>query len=168
MSRKELVNAYLDRKISRRQFVKRLMELGVSLVAAGAFAQALATDSWAQTTAQDVKGCGPGSVDPKGLNCPPEPQITPLNPKPGSRVRDRTPVIKARVWDSQTELTKSNIRFFLDGEEKPSFTYDQTKDLLRYEVKRRLSYGRHKVKIVAEDGSGNRAVESWYFKVVRP
>ena len=168
MSRKELVDAYLDRRISRRHFVKRLMDLGVSVIAAGAFAQALSTDSWAQTTSQAVKGCGPGSVDPKGLNCPAQPRILPLSPKPDSAITDRTPLIKARVWDSQTELTKNNIRLFLDGNERGGFTYDQIRDILRFQVQQALAFGRHHVSIAARDSEGNRTVKSWSFRVVRP
>jgi hypothetical protein len=168
MSRKELVDAYLDRRISRRHFVKRLMDLGVSLVAAGAFAQALATDSWAQTTAQAVKGCGPGSVDPKGLSCPPNPKITGLTPAPDSQIRDRTPLIRARVWDSQTELTKSNIRLFLDGNERFAFTYDQVRDIFRFQVQAQLAFGRHTVNLSARDAQGNRTIKVWSFRVVRP
>jgi hypothetical protein len=167
MSRKELVDAYLDRRISRRHFVKRLIDLGVSVVAAGAFAQALATDSWAQTAPQAVKGCGPGSVDPKGLSCPPEPRIIVLDPNPDSQITDRTPVIRARVWDSQTELTKSNIRLFFDGRERVGFTYDQVRDILRYEVKRGLSFGRHNVKISVRDGGGNQTIKLWSFRVIQ-
>ncbi len=41
MSREELVEAYVEGRLSRRTFMRRLVELGVSVSAAAAYAAAL-------------------------------------------------------------------------------------------------------------------------------
>jgi hypothetical protein len=43
------------------------------------------------------------------------PTVTNLSPPPNSTTSDRTPTIKATVADKETNLQKSNIKFFLDG-----------------------------------------------------
>jgi N-acetylneuraminic acid mutarotase len=93
-----------------------------------------------------------------------KPTISRLSPAPDARVRDRTPTIRALVRDN-TELTRSDIRLFVDGRGK-RFSYDQGTDRLSH-TSRRLSYGWHKVRIVATDKAGNRTVETWSFRVVR-
>ena len=44
MSREDLIDAYVSGEISRRTFIRRLAAAGVSLAAAGAYAQLLGTD----------------------------------------------------------------------------------------------------------------------------
>ncbi len=94
------------------------------------------------------------------------PAISAMKPKPGSKTRDRTPAIGATLTDDRTELQKSSIRFYLDGKERTKFTYNEGTDRLSYTAPR-LSYSKHTVKIVAEDGTGNTAVKSWNFTVRR-
>ncbi len=94
------------------------------------------------------------------------PSITRMKPVPASKTRDRTPLISATVQDDRSELMKSDIRLFVDGKEKTSFSYDQVKDKLSY-TSTRLSYARHTVKIVADDAAGNTAIKAWRFTVVR-
>jgi hypothetical protein len=63
------------------------------------------------------------------------------------------------------ELDKTDIRLFLDGAPK-TFSYDWRTDWLSHTTSR-LSYGRHRVRVVAEDGVGNRAVRTWSFELIR-
>jgi titin len=93
------------------------------------------------------------------------PAITNLKPAPDSEIRDRTPLITATVRDAQTNLAKSNIKLFVDGESNTTFSYDRSTDKLSY-TSGQLSFGRHTVKIVATDGLLS-ATKSWSFKVVR-
>jgi hypothetical protein len=95
-------------------------------------------------------------------NTPPE-VIFP-KPVPGSKIRDRTPLIRAVVRDAETELTQGNITLKVDGIVK-SFAYDAVSDkLLRQSNK--LAFGTHKVSITATDGQAN-TTKTWSFKVVR-
>jgi CSLREA domain-containing protein len=94
------------------------------------------------------------------------PAITPLTPRPGSKTRDTTPIIRAKVTDTETNLSKSNIKLFVDGKRKTNFTYNRTTDRLTYKAGR-LSFKRHTVRIVAVDGAGNVASRAWSFRVVR-
>jgi hypothetical protein len=88
-----------------------------------------------------------------------------MKPVPTSKTRDRTPAISATVQDDHSELMKSDIRLFVDGKEKTSFSYDQVKDKLSY-TSTRLSYARHTVKIVVDD-AGNTEIKAWRFTLVR-
>lgn len=94
------------------------------------------------------------------------PAINTLYPRPSSRVKDRTPTVRATVRDNRTDLRKRQIRLYVDGTKRTRFTYDRRRDRLRYTTPK-LSLGRHVVKIVARDGAGNYARRSWAFKVVR-
>ena len=50
MSKRDLVDQYVGGQMDRREFIKRMVRLGVSVVAAGTFAQALApNEAKAQT-----------------------------------------------------------------------------------------------------------------------
>ena len=95
-----------------------------------------------------------------------DPSIANVRPVPGSKTRDRTPTTTATVQDNRSELMKSDIRLFVDGKEKTSFSYDQVGDKLSY-TSARLSYSTHTVKIVADDDAGNTAIQSWRFTVSR-
>lgn len=99
------------------------------------------------------------------------PTISAMKPKPGSKTRDRTPVIGATISDDRTELTDANIELYLDAKKRATFAYDEDTDRLNYTAPR-LSYSKHTVKIVATDGaatdgSGNSSVKSWSFTVRR-
>ena len=41
-----------------------------------------------------------------------------LSPAPGARIKNRTPTVRAAVWDGQTDLAKGNIRFYVDGKQR--------------------------------------------------
>ncbi len=95
-----------------------------------------------------------------------DPAIGSLRPVPGSKVRDRTPVVAATVRDDRTDLTKSDIRLYVDGSRKGTFTYDTDTDRLRF-TSGRLAYGRHAVRIVATDAAGNTGANRWAFRIVK-
>lgn len=96
------------------------------------------------------------------------PTVTNFVPTSGSRTRDRTPAISAIVRDSQTNLAKTNIKLYLDGEPvaQEGFAYNRQTDRLAYASKE-LPFGWHKTMIVARDAAGNVAARQWRFKVVR-
>jgi hypothetical protein len=86
--------------------------------------------------------------------------------KPSPRTRDQTPTVTATVRDDRTELSVSNIRLVLDGQERAGLYYVAGTDRVIYNVGR-LSLGNHTVTITATDAAGNDASETWTFKVVR-
>ncbi len=93
-----------------------------------------------------------------------KPTITNVKPAPGSKTRDRTPLIAATVLDAQTELAEANIRLFVDGKAR-SVSYDATTDRLIHQSKK-LKFGKHAVKIMANDGVLS-TTRSWSFKVIQ-
>ena len=86
--------------------------------------------------------------------------------KPSRKTHDRTPMIEATVTDDRTELSQGDIRLFLDGRERSTFSYDASTDQLTYQSGR-LSLGKHTVRITATDDAGNIGTKAWTFKVVR-
>ncbi len=86
---------------------------------------------------------------------------------PTGGIRDRTPIVAATMRDDLTDLAKSNIRFYLNGRQKSTFSYSSATDRLHYRSEK-LPYGSHKVRISAEDTAGNVGDKSWTFRVVRP
>ncbi len=94
------------------------------------------------------------------------PVVTPLKPRPGSSTRDRTPIIKAVVRDSGSNLGKANIKLYVDGRRKGRFSYNSGTDRLTYRGGK-LSYKRHTVQVAATDSSGNTIRKTWRFKVKR-
>ena len=93
-----------------------------------------------------------------------KPTITDVKPAPGSKTRDRTPLIAATVLDAQTNLTEANIRLFVDGRARV-FSYDPTTDRLVHQSKK-LDFGKHAVRIVANDGVLS-TTRSWSFRVLQ-
>jgi Tol biopolymer transport system component len=98
------------------------------------------------------------------------PTITSLRPPPGSSTTDRTPIIAATVADQQTNLAKSNITLLLDDETIPrtSYSYNLSIDRMSYTPEKKRSFGRHAVKVIAEDGSGLSTTKRWSFEIVHP
>lgn len=92
------------------------------------------------------------------------PVVTPIKPVPGSKIRNRSPLVKARVGDSFHNLRKKNIKLFLDGKQKSGFEYDRATDLLKWKAPK-LGKGRHRVRIVATDPFGATGKKKWAFKV---
>jgi len=94
------------------------------------------------------------------------PTITTISPTPGSKIRDRTPTASAKVMDSETNLSKDNIRLWVDGKRVEGFSYDRTTHRLSYTTKE-LDRGRHTVLIKALDRQGLSASRLWGFGVVK-
>ncbi len=93
-----------------------------------------------------------------------EPTITKVRPVPGSTIRDTTPAVAATVRDDLTNLAKRDIRLYVDGRRKSTFSYSSATDRLKYRSGK-LSEGRHTVRIVATDASRNTGDKSWGFKI---
>lgn len=111
-----------------------------------------------------------GNVDPT----PPDmswvvdtskPRIGSVKPAPGARIRDRTPTIRAVVRDRWSDLSKDNIRLYVDGRKITTFRYNRATDRLKFTSRRGL--GRHRVKIVARDSVDHTAYKSWSFRIRR-
>jgi thermitase len=95
-----------------------------------------------------------------------KPRVASPRPAPGGSTKDRTPNIAATVTDAETELQQGSIKLSLDGNRRDNFSYDAGTDRLTY-TPPRLAFGRHVVKVVAEDAAGNVTTYTWGFKVVR-
>jgi hypothetical protein len=103
----------------------------------------------------------------EGVEPPPPPDETAptIEPKkPRGKTTDRTPKVVAVVRDGQSELSKGDIKLFVDGRAR-DFSYDAGTDKLTHNSKR-LSYGGHTAEIEAADGT-NEAHRGWTFKVVK-
>ncbi len=84
-----------------------------------------------------------------------------MRPNEGSRLRDRTPRIKAIVRDIQNDLARPDLKLYVDGRAK-SFSYNRSTNRLAYTTGR-LSFGRH----VVRDEMGLARTSSWRFEVIR-
>jgi PKD repeat protein len=92
------------------------------------------------------------------------PTVKVISPEPGSKTRDRTPTIRAKVWDASGELRAADIKLFVDGNRR-SFRYVAgDKDLLS--ATHKLSRGGHTIRLMATDRFKNTTNRSWKFKVV--
>jgi subtilisin family serine protease len=103
-------------------------------------------------------------VDARAAVADPNTAPTIKSPKPTGKIHDRTPLIGATVSDAETNLTKGNMKLFVDGNTK-DFSYDRSTDRLSRQSGK-LSFGQHTVRIVANDGQ-LRTPKTWNFKVVR-
>jgi len=92
------------------------------------------------------------------------PSVTGMRPAPRSKIRDLTPKISATVSDVQDELVGGDLRIYLDGRRR-ALDYSQTTDKLVSDT-RRLSPGRHSVRIMATDSSDAETTRTWSFTVV--
>jgi hypothetical protein len=93
---------------------------------------------------------------------------------PTGRIASSRPIIRATVRDPGANLSKRNIRLYLDGSEKTRFRYDQASGYLSHYVGRALSPGTHEVRIEAESESSDSqgrlsgtASKRWTFTVAR-
>ena len=111
-------------------------------------------------------GAGHANVYASLIKANTAPTISQMRPNPGSRTRDRTPLISATVGDAQTNLAKSNVTLYLDGRKIDTFSYDTGNDRLT-RTPSKLSYGSHKVRITARDAQGLAATRTWGFRVIR-
>ena len=92
------------------------------------------------------------------------PSVTGMRPAPRSKVRDLTPKISATVSDVQDELVGGDLRIYVDGRRR-AFDYSQATDRLVHDS-RRLSPGKHTVKVFAEDSSDADVTHNWSFTVI--
>ena len=111
-------------------------------------------------------GAGHANVYASLMRANTAPTISSVRPLAGSRTRDRTPLISATVGDAQTNLTRSNLFFYLDGRRIGIYSYNTGTDRLTRTASR-LSYGYHRVKITARDAQGRSTTRTWGFGVVR-
>ncbi len=93
---------------------------------------------------------------------------------PTGRVANPRPTIEATVRGEGTNLSKRDIRLYLDGSEKTRFHYEQASGRLSYHVGHALSSGSHRVEIEVESESEDRqgrsnstARKKWTFTVRR-
>lgn len=134
-----------------------------------------ATDQRSQTRPKDGDGngvatCDIGAFEKEATPPPPpppntKPTVTTLSLKSGARTFDTTPLIRAKVRDTQTNLAKGNVKLFVDGRRKAAFFYRPSTDVLRL-TSGKLKVRGHTVKIVATDGGGLSVTKVWRFGVV--
>ena len=93
---------------------------------------------------------------------------------PTGRIASSRPTIRATVRDEGTNLSKRDIKLYLDGSEKIRFHYDRVSGRLSYRVRGALAPGTHRVEIEAEAESGDSqgrsnstARKGWTFTVAR-
>lgn len=105
------------------------------------------------------------TVAVKDVNAP---VIRPLSPKNKAKISDTTPVIRASVRDDFTQLSRSNLKVYVNGKVIPKsrFRYNGKTDVLTYNS-RVLSPGNKVVKIVATDAASNVASKTWRFTIKR-
>ena len=173
MSENELIGAYLDGQMDRRQFIKRLVALGVSVAAAGAYAQVFVTRAAEAGIRRDEHGFF--VTDAVSAAEYAAPQIQPTSPI--SDTTDRTPTIRADLYDNLNNaeapldgIGKSRVRLRLDGVRRDRFALKDVGDglyRLSFTPARRLSFGEHTVTISVTDNGGHRASTVWAFRIVR-
>ncbi len=93
---------------------------------------------------------------------------------PTGKIASSYPTIRAKVRDEGANLSKRDIRLYLDGSEKIRFHYDRVSGRLSYNVRGALSPGTHRVEVEAgaEFGdnrgqSNSTARKGWTFTVAR-
>ncbi len=109
-------------------------------------------------------GAGHADVYKSTLKANTTPAVSLMRPVPGSKTRDRSPLISATVRDYQTNLAKSNLKLYLDGREIGISSYDTGTDRMSRAV--RLSPGSHTVRVTARDAQGFSATRTWRFRIV--
>ena len=91
--------------------------------------------------------------------------ITISSASPSGNVGNPVPTVRARVEAQGTNLSKRDIRLYLDGTEQRRFYYGRTTGNLSYHPGM-LSSGTHTVEIVATAGRGSStSTKSWTFTV---
>ena len=91
--------------------------------------------------------------------------ITITSVSPSGNVGNPVPTVRATLEAEGTNLSKRDIRLYLDGAEQRRFYYGRTTGNLSYHPGI-LSSGTHSVEIVATAGQGkNTSRKSWTFTV---
>ena len=91
--------------------------------------------------------------------------ITISSVSPRGNVGNPVPTVRAKVEAEGANLSKRDIRLYLDGAEQRRFYYGRATGNLSYHPGM-LSYGNHTVEIVATSGQGSStSKKSWTFSV---
>lgn len=113
----------------------------------------------------------PANPEPDSAVKPPPPNTPPrigrLSPAPGSATTDRTPTISATVRDAQTDLIKSDMSLYVDGNYMKRFSYNASTDRLVHAPQKELFYGKHQVRIRATDTAGGTTYREYSFSIRR-
>ena len=95
------------------------------------------------------------------------PAITRTSPTSGARIRDRTPTVGANVHDDETDLSRTDMRLWVDGRMVRGFSYDRTRERLSFTPRKPMAMGRHSILIVAVDDGGLSTSRIWRFSIRR-
>jgi hypothetical protein len=94
--------------------------------------------------------------------------VTITSTSPSGKVTNPVPTVRATVEAKGSNLSKSDVRLYLDGAEQRSFYYGRATGNLSYRPTGMLSPGTHTVEIVATGDQGrSTARKSWTFTVAR-
>ena len=92
--------------------------------------------------------------------------ITITSESPSGNVSNPVPTVRATVKAEGSNLSKSDVRLYLDGAEQRRFYYGRGTGNLSYRPTGMLSDGTHTVEIVATGDQGRTtAKKSWTFTV---
>ncbi|WP_210649238.1 PKD domain-containing protein [Nocardioides sp. SYSU D00065] len=119
-------------------------------------------------TVQVTVGGGAAPVAPPVAPPPADttgPRISRVAPR--RTVRDVTPTVTARLRDGDSGVRARSIVLRVDGRRMSGVTYAAGRGLVRWTPRRRLTPGRHVVRLVARDTAGNRSTETWRFRIRR-
>jgi hypothetical protein len=109
-------------------------------------------------TRSGTKKRGGGRADPGGA-------ITIASVSPSGNVGNPVPTVRATVEAEGANLSKRDIRLYLDGAEQRRFYYGRATGNVSYHPGM-LSSGTHTVEIVAKTGKGSStAKKTWTFTV---
>ena len=85
--------------------------------------------------------------------------------RPRGVVRTPRPTVRATLEDRWSAVRRSSIRVRVDGRKVRGVRYAARRGVLRWTPPRRLTRGRHVVRVVARDALGNRSARTWRFTV---
>jgi hypothetical protein len=95
------------------------------------------------------------------------PTISDFEPKNAERVNTARPLIQARIQDrGEAGVNTNSWRLYVDGEDVTQEAV-YSNGVIRYRPLNDLTVGTHRVRLEAEDRSGNRSSASWNFTVGR-
>jgi hypothetical protein len=95
------------------------------------------------------------------------PTISDFEPKNAERVKTARPLIQARIQDrGEAGVNTNSWRLYVDGEDVTQEAV-YSNGVIRYRPLNDLTVGTHRVRLEAEDRSGNRSSASWNFTVGR-
>jgi hypothetical protein len=94
------------------------------------------------------------------------PTVSGMSPRNASVTRDITPTIRATVKDNLTNLSKANIKLYVNGKliSPTKYSYSRSTDVLTYNSPK-VAKGKKTVRIVATDTAKNVRTASWYFTI---